>query len=400
MTRVPQNLPRPSQQRDTAPGKVLPVALTLSVLALSIAASVSAQTRYIAFGDSITEGVGDDAPLGPESGYPIRLAEILAPDTVENRGFSGEDTSELLVLLNAVLLEGGDVMLLMAGTNDVARGFAPEDTLFNLRQIARRAENNGMEVVQATIIPRLPNATRDPENHSTKQLNQSLRNAAGFDDRRLVDNFEAFLSLDLLYHSYYWQTTNPRDPVGHPNAAGYDVMAQTFADVLQGIDSAPPVNGTTDPTDGTFQVLNQQTVRVDVWDFGNGIDLDQTRLLINGVESPATPEGDSRFVTLSHSPERLQGPVRERLQTQDRSAPPTTFDREISLFYTRGTDFPRADFDRNGRVDGLDLIRFAAAFGARSNEAVYFADADFDGDLDIDGADLAEFAAAFGSVAQ
>lgn len=365
---------------------------------LVVPATVLSQTRYLAFGDSITEGVGDTEPLGPDSGYPGRLRNLLPEDTVENHGLSGEDTAEGLSRLPQVLLDGGDVLLLMEGTNDVER-LAPEDTLFNLRQMARMAESNGMTVVQATIIPRVPNANRDPSNQATRFLVQELRNAIGFSGRQMVDPHEAFTALDRMYSEYYWQ--EPEDRTGHPNANGYDVMARAFADVLQGVDSAPPVNGTTDPTDGTYQVPNGQSVRVDLWDFGTGMDLANTRLLINGQESPARPEGDERFATILHrSDPPLRGRIELRLQTQDQAAPPNVFDREIGTYFTRGTNFPDADFDRNGRVDGRDLIRLAEAFASRAGDEEYYAPADLDGDGTVDGNDLALFAGSFGARAE
>ncbi|MFL6290955.1 MAG: lipase, partial [Thermoanaerobaculia bacterium] len=48
----------------------------LFLLAVLLAGSARAQTGYIAFGDSITFGVGDD-PLRTDKGYPPRLQALL-----------------------------------------------------------------------------------------------------------------------------------------------------------------------------------------------------------------------------------------------------------------------------------------------------------------------------------
>ena len=81
-----------------------------------------AQTRYLAFGDSITDGFGDELwseDGDPDAGYPPRL-EALRGVPVEKVGFGGKTTTELLN-------EDADptfsrslatVLLLMAGTND------------------------------------------------------------------------------------------------------------------------------------------------------------------------------------------------------------------------------------------------------------------------------------------
>ena len=73
-----------------------------------------------------------------------------------NRGVGGEKTPEGLSRIDQVLDEGGDVLLLMEGSNDISRNISIETTLFDLGEMARRAEERGLEVVHATVIPRIP----------------------------------------------------------------------------------------------------------------------------------------------------------------------------------------------------------------------------------------------------
>ena len=56
----------------------------------------------------------------------------------------------------------------------------------------------------------------------------------------------------------------------------------------------------------------------------------------------------------------------------------------------------KGDFDKNGDVDGSDLVIFADAFGSSSGGPDYNPVADFDGDGYVDESDLAAFAAEFG----
>jgi lysophospholipase L1-like esterase len=361
-----------------------------------VGAPASAQTVYVAFGDSITEGVGDAVPEGPNAGYPIRLQNLLADGSVvRNRGLSGERTPEGLARLPGVLAEGGDVLLLMEGSNDITRRISLETTVFNLDEMARRAETAGMDAVHATLIPRLPDAKVDHDNMANQQLNQSLRDLAGNQHRLLVDNFQVYSSLSGLFGKYYWDS--PLDPVGHPNPAGYDVMARTFANVLTGVDAVPPVPGLLRPNHGDARVDENIELRIEMWDFGRGIDLFSSKLFVDGVDTGAIATGSSRHGVLTFVPPvPWEGLVRVRLQTRDIGSPANVFDREIILFTANGTDFLNGDFDYSGSVDGGDLSRLIAAFGTVHGDLAWDPASDINGDDIVDGIDLALLAQNFG----
>ena len=80
-------------------------------------------TTYIAFGDSITAGTGDD-PARTEPGYPPRLQQLLVnagrSAVVVNKGLPSEKTPQGLTRIDSVLDRGGDVLLLMEGSNDIS----------------------------------------------------------------------------------------------------------------------------------------------------------------------------------------------------------------------------------------------------------------------------------------
>ena len=362
--------------------------------------AAAAQVRYLAFGDSITEGAGDDEAR-PEKGYPPRLESLLRAAgieaEVENHGRGGERTPEALERINSVLNRGGSAVLLMLGTNDISRQISMETTLFNLNEMARRAEIRGISPVHATLIPRIPWAQVDADNKTNALLNQRIRDLADTRGRRLVDPFEVFWALPDRFARYYVQVRD--DHVGHPNAQGYDVLATTFGDVLRGIDGVPPVVAGLFPADGSRGVPNNIDIQVDVIDFGSGIDLAATALVINGAPVAAPPQGTPRRALLSFSPPAGQpwrGVVSVGLRSRDLSTPPHAVDRTLATFAVAGTVFHPGDLDESGRVDGADLIALAHAFGARNGELRYFRAADLNTDGIVDGNDLAILASNFG----
>jgi lysophospholipase L1-like esterase len=370
-------------------------------LLLVLASSVSAQTSYIAFGDSITFGVGDD-PLRTDKGYPPRLQALLqgagTNAAVKNFGIGGEDTQQALARIDSVLQVNaatGDVFLLMEGTNDISRGYSIESIRFNLNEMAKRAEARGLTLIHATTIPRLPNAKFDPQNVTNTALNQTIRDMAGFRERKLTDPYEVFSEAPNLFGTLYY--TGADDPVGHPNAAGYDLLAQTFFDAIRGVDRVPPVSGITSPAPGAKNVAGNAPVSVDVWDFGQGIDLSATTLLINGTATGIVPTGTPKKVTLTYQPATpLSGIVSVGLQSRDLATPANTVSREIFRFTVAGTQVLQGDIDQDGRVDGTDLLRFARRFGSRRADPLYSEVADFNADNIIDGLDLAILASNFG----
>lgn len=374
----------------------------LALLVLASVAPAAAQdgepTVYVAFGDSITEGVGD---AREEKGYPPRLEDLLNAAghdaIVLNRGVGAERTPEGLARLDEVLAQAnGDVLLLMEGSNDVSRQELSIETIrFNLAEMARRAEARGMTVVHATTIPRTPRALVDPDNVLNQRLNRQIRDLAGTQGRDLVDNFQIFGALPNVFQDFYQDV--PTDFVGHPNASGYDVMARAFFNVLTGVDEVPPVPGIVSPRNGDRQVPRGTSIRVDIWDFGAGIDLSGTSLRVNGQVVTPTVTGSQRQATFVYQPPQpLVGTTTVALATRDLATPPNSNDREIARFIPAGTFFLPGDVDQNGRVDGRDLVDFATRFGANRGQDLYNQRADVDNDGDIDGDDLAALAANFG----
>ncbi|MFL6232557.1 MAG: GDSL-type esterase/lipase family protein [Thermoanaerobaculia bacterium] len=369
----------------------------------AIPALASAQTAktFVAFGDSITAGVGDD-PARTSPGYPPRLQALLqsagVSATVTNAGNPGEKTPDGLTRLNTIVLpqtKSGDILILMEGTNDINKAISIETTINDLETMAFNAETRGLSVIHATVIPRPPDAKNDPDNVLTDQLNGRIRNLAGFRGRKEADPNEVFRNVPNLFSGFY--SNDPDDHVGHPNAAGYDILARVFYNVIQGIDAVSPVPGIVLPANGDTNVKPDAAIKVDVWDFGRGIDLANTFLLVNGQPVTLAPQGTAQHASFTYQPPApLSGSVTVGLRSRDLATPPNAIDRQVAKFTVQGANALQGDVNGDNRVDGSDLILFGLRFGAQRGAANYIATADFNADGMIDGLDLAILAANFG----
>lgn len=238
----------------------------------------AAELRFIAFGDSVTEGYGDDSPQG--GGYPARLQRWLRQRgfdaLVSNEGLGGETTAQGLSRVDDVLDQGADYFIVMEGTNDISQRVGIETITFNLNQMALRAEDRGMVAVHASNILRRPDAPVDGDNARTSALAASIRDLAEVRGRAVADVFTLFESLPNLFENYYFQETVEVDPVGHPNGNGYTelagLMLETVLALLESprIEVLPPEPPVETGVVATFEaVVYGQFSRLE-WDFDDG----------------------------------------------------------------------------------------------------------------------------------
>ena len=187
------------------------------------------ENQYTGFGDSIT---------GAENqGYIPRLEALLIQKygtaKVWNEGVGGETTLEGLARIDsAIAARQSKYMLLMEGTNDIIFLEISTDTAaFNLEQMASRCLFAGMTPLVATIIPRNDwHWYYSIYQNRIFDLNSKIRQFSNPLNFPLVDQFNAFY--DYPASQGGWQSLLLDDGV-HPNAKGYQVMAETWFEGLK-----------------------------------------------------------------------------------------------------------------------------------------------------------------------
>ena len=214
-----------------------------------------ARTKFLAFGDSLTEGVTADpvtALLQPSKSYPFQLQKQLAPlypvQTIDvvNAGLSGERVAEGLSRIGAQMdAVRPEVVLVMEGSNDVrSLNYSLEETSAALDGVVDEVLSRGAEAMIATLPPLRPVGPEDEGPARISALNSTIRAIAFSNGVRLVDVFSGLSSSSCMSLSTIgFMTPGGRLPFAvsfpcigvdnlHPTPEGYQVMASIFADAI------------------------------------------------------------------------------------------------------------------------------------------------------------------------
>ena len=127
--------------------KLLPV---FTLLAAFWIAPVKAEPLHlVAFGDSLTAGLG----LEQADAYPARLERALKDKgydvTIANAGVSGDTASAAAQRVDWSVPEGTDGVIIALGGNDLLRGIDPAITGKAMSEIVTRLETRGIPVLLA-----------------------------------------------------------------------------------------------------------------------------------------------------------------------------------------------------------------------------------------------------------
>jgi len=186
--------------------------------------------RYVAIGDSSTEGLIDPDPRGGYRGWSRRLAQRIA-DAQGGVGYAnlaarGLTTRQVLeTQLEPALALAPDLATVFTGTNDViARDFDPAAFARNTEAMQRALRGAGATVLTFTLpdlTPLMPLARRiAPRIHA---LNANLRAVSAATGTILVD----FAAYPVATDRRLWHP----DRI-HANAAGHGRIAAALAQAL------------------------------------------------------------------------------------------------------------------------------------------------------------------------
>jgi lysophospholipase L1-like esterase len=192
------------------------------------------RARFVAFGDSITDGVISLVPfrtLDVTLAYPYKLEQLLSERyptqtfTVVNEGKPGEKTTEGDSRLPSVLdAHKPEVMLLLEGVNAV-RILSTSSQAAALRRMITIAQSRNVEVLIATVMPISPAYENDHRGTMSRimALNERIfRLADELGLGNVVDLFGLFQSNMQLLGS---------DGL-HPTAEGQTRIAEAFMDEI------------------------------------------------------------------------------------------------------------------------------------------------------------------------
>ena len=186
--------------------------------------------RYVAIGDSSTEGLNDPDGRGGFRGWSERLAERIAAEQggllYANLAIRGRTTRRIrLEQLDRAAAMRPDLATLFSGTNDVmARHFDAGAVGEDMRHMQRTLIDGGAVVLTFTLpdlTPVMPIARLFAPR--IRALNDAMRRAAAASGATLLD-FAAYpVATDLRLWS---------DDRIHANAAGHARIAEALSDAL------------------------------------------------------------------------------------------------------------------------------------------------------------------------
>ena len=186
-----------------------------AVLSIACARGGRREASLAALGDSITAG------YRIPGAYPEHLGRWRGVPA-HNFGVAGDTTEGMLRRLPDVLASGPapQIVIVMGGTNDIARGWPPERTVGNLDAITRALREAGREVV--LVCPPPSGALPEP---AQRALRQAIREYASDNGVRVIDPWDA---LEDRSHPGRTRAELALDGV-HPNEAGQEALAHAIA---------------------------------------------------------------------------------------------------------------------------------------------------------------------------
>jgi acyl-CoA thioesterase I len=186
-----------------------------------LASQAKVPGRVVFMGDSITEGWGVSRP------------QFMDNKTHINRGISGQTTPQMLLRFKQDVLDlNPDVVVILAGTNDIAGNTGPATLKMitdNISCMIQLAKVHRIKVIIGSVLPadHYGWAPTIQPVAQIKELNLWLLRYSGQHHLHYVDWYNALKTPEGALDGKYG------DDGVHPNSHGYEVMENLLTPVLQ-----------------------------------------------------------------------------------------------------------------------------------------------------------------------
>jgi lysophospholipase L1-like esterase len=207
------------------------------------------QHALVFFGDSITQGWGDD--------FQGKFPGL----NVANRGISGDTSRGLIARLNndVLSLDPSGIVLLI-GTNDIDVGVPPEGIAANVKLLLAKiaAHHPDTPIILCQVMPTSPKKNRPTE--KIRRLNGLLADAVrGNEHVTVLDTYTLFANVD--------GEAKPEEfpDLLHPNEAGYARWRSALWPLLATLGFVEKAPGSFAPEEGFTSLFNGKDL--DGWGF-------------------------------------------------------------------------------------------------------------------------------------
>jgi lysophospholipase L1-like esterase len=199
-------------------------------------------TRFVAFGDSLTEGVtsldlATQRKALASQPYPQLLQSLLSDRyttqtfTIQNRGHAGEQAQDgMSRLIDVLRQDQPQVLLLLEGFNDLTAFGSKGITraIGSIESMIKEARGRGVKVFLATLPPERASSPKALPSDLFEKFNSELAKTAQDEGATLVD----------LSHMVTVAAIG--DDGVHPTDSGYQQLASAYFTVVRATLEAPP----------------------------------------------------------------------------------------------------------------------------------------------------------------
>ena len=191
-------------------GSLCAIMLAVAIQLAAITGASAGPVMLVAFGDSLTAGLG----LAPEAAFPARLEAALRERghdvEILNAGVSGDTTAGGLARVDWSVGPEADGVIVELGANDALRGITPAKTRANLDRLISRLSEKPVAVLLTGML-----APRNLGDDYARQFDRIFPDLA----QAHATIFYPFFLEGVVTES----KLNLEDGI-HPNAAGVEVI--------------------------------------------------------------------------------------------------------------------------------------------------------------------------------